>query len=603
MRSRPRYARHAALIVALVVACLLAVAPGVSGQDAAPAVTELEFALASARNHGDEAAQYERARNYRSAVQHYQRAVNELANYVERSPESPGRPRQSFNVYWMLGSARLDLARAWILSGLGQGGSAVEQARFVAILAAAKQDLLSALQIDANETTAAGGGAEERGWKLRSALAWHAILEGDATTARAETQRANASNPDNPYAPALERTIAALSVAGGSDSRERSGTRLSANLPDDVIAALRSVIDVGNFIAAAGPEFAMNIAMRGAVTCPPAFTGTCYPVWFGTNRKPVDPSQASKGFTGEYDDEIRYGKRIVFIPKSHRTGEVGSPLWRRLLTRTDDRIEVGPSTVLSEQAFAREIRDVLGKLDPADRHVLVFIHGYKTSFDAASRHAAQLGFDLKVPGITMLYSWPSRGNVSDYVADIESVEASEEHIAQFLVNAAALADRGQVHIIAHSMGNRGLLRAMHRATAQAAIRSGVRFGKIFLAAPDVDVKLFRQLASIYPQISERTTLYVGDQDMAIAASEWFSREPRAGSVPPLTLVPGIDTIRVRGASLFRLGHNFVAEDVNVLRDISTLLYGKDPPGRRGERNGWPVLDRTAKGGGAWVIGD
>ena len=602
MRSRPRYARRAPVIAAFAVVCLLAVSPGVSGLDAVPAAAELELALASARNHGDEAAQYERARNYRSAVQHYQRAVNELASYVERSPASPGRPPHSFNVHWLLGSARLDLARAWVLSGLGQGGSAVEQARFVAILAAAKQDLLSGLQIDANETLA-GGGAEERGWKLRTALAWHAILEGDATTARAEAQRANASNPDNPYAPALERAITALSVSGGSALGERAGTRLSANLPDEVVAALRSVIDVGNFIAAVAPEFATNVAMRGAAACPPAFTGTCYPVWFGTNRKPVDPAQPAKGFTGEYDDEIRYGKRIVFIPKSHRAGEIGSPLWRRVLTRTDDRIEVGPSTVLSEQAFGREIREVLGKLDPADRHVLVFIHGYKTSFDAASRHAAQLGFDLKVPGITMLYSWPSRGNVSDYVADIESVEASEEHIARFLVQAAALADRGQVHIIAHSMGNRGLLRAMHRTTAQAAIRSGVRFGKIFLAAPDVDVKLFRQLASIYPQISERTTLYVGDQDRAIAASEWFSREPRAGSVPPLTLVPGIDTIRVRGASLFRLGHNFVAEDLNVLRDISTLLYGKDPPARRGERNGWPVLDTTAKGGSAWVIGE
>jgi len=144
---------------------------------------------------------------------------------------------------------------------------------------------------------------------------------------------------------------------------------------------------------------------------------------------------------------------------------------------------------------------------------------------------------------------------------------------------------------------------MYRATAQAAIRSGVRFGKIFLAAPDVDGKLFRQLASIYPQISERTTLYVADQDRALAAMEWFSKEPRAGSVPPLVVVPGIDTIRVRGASLFRLGHSYVAEDINVIRDISTLLYGRDPPERRRERNGWPVPDRTPEGRGTWVIGN
>jgi esterase/lipase superfamily enzyme len=186
---------------------------------------------------------------------------------------------------------------------------------------------------------------------------------------------------------------------------------------------------------------------------------------------------------------------------------------------------------------------------------------------------------------------------------VENVEASEEHIAQFLVKAAALADRGRVHIIAHSMGNRGLLRAMYRATAQAAVRSGVRFGEIFLAAPDVDAKLFRQLASIYPQIAEHTTLYVADKDKALAALEWFSKDPRAGSVPPLLVMPGIDTIRVRGASLFRLGHSYVAEDINVIRDISTLLYANDPPERRRARNGWPVPDRTPEGRGTWIIGN
>ena len=55
--------------------------------------------------------------------------------------------------------------------------------------------------------------------------------------------------------------------------------------------------------------------------------------------------------------------------------------------------------------------------------------------------------------------------------------------------------------------------------------------------------------------------------------------------------------------LFQLGHDFAATDLKVLRDISTLLYGKDPPARRGERNGWPVLEATASGVRAWVIGE
>lgn len=361
--------------------------------------------------------------------------------------------------------------------------------------------------------------------------------------------------------------------------------------------------------AAAEPAPVAPPRMRGVspardvdARCPPEFSGTCYPVWFGTNRKPLDAGDAAKGFGADFDERLHFGKRIVRIPSSHRPGELGSPLWRRLLTRVDDRIKVEPATVLAEAAFAREVRAFLAGLDASDRNVLVYIHGFNTSFDDAARRAAQLGFDLQVPGITVLYSWPSRGSVSGYLSDLSSIEASEEYIAEFLVRVTALADRGKVHIIAHSMGNRGLLRAMHRATTQAALRSGTRFGQIFLAAPDVDAKLFRQLASVYPQVAERTTLYVADHDKAIAVLEWLGDSRRVGGAPPVLVLPGIDTVRVRGASLFQLGHSYVAEQLDVLRDIRAQLYLQESPEARRKRHGWPVPDETAGADGAWVIG-
>ncbi len=343
-------------------------------------------------------------------------------------------------------------------------------------------------------------------------------------------------------------------------------------------------------------------SFRGDATCPPEFSGTCYPVWFGTNRKPLDATDPGKGFGAETDDRIHFGKRIVRIPSSHRAGELGSPLWKRLLLQVDDRITVDPATALSSDAFSRDVRKFIAGLDPADRNVLVYIHGFNTTFDDAARRAAQLGFDLKVPGITVLYSWPSRGSVSAYLADLSAIEASEAQIAEFLVGVAALADRGKVHIIAHSMGNRGLLRAMHRATTQAALRTGTRFGQIFLSAPDVNVDLFRQLASVYPQVAERTTLYVADQDKALAALEWVTEGSRVGGAPPVVVLPGIDTVRVRGSSLFRLGHSYFAEEPDVLRDIRAQLYWHESPERRRLRFGWPVPDDARNAIGAWVIG-
>jgi esterase/lipase superfamily enzyme len=352
----------------------------------------------------------------------------------------------------------------------------------------------------------------------------------------------------------------------------------------------------------ASADAARMRSFRGDAPCPPEFSGTCYPVWFGTNRKPLDAADPARGFGGEFDDTVHFGKRIVRIPSSHQPGELGSPLWKRLLLRVDDRITVDPATALAPDAFSRDIRAFIAGLDPNDRNVLVYIHGFNTSFDEAARRAAQLGFDLKVPGITVFYSWPSHASVGAYLADLSAIEASEEHIADFLVRATTLVDRGKVHIIAHSMGNRGLLRAMHRATTQAALRSGTRFGQIFLSAPDVDANLFRQLASVYPQISDRTTLYVADQDKAIAALEWMTEGGRAGGAPPVIVMPGIDTVRVHGSGLFRLGHSYFAEEPEVLRDIRAQLQWKEPPEQRRARYGVPVRDDAPGASGAWVIG-
>jgi esterase/lipase superfamily enzyme len=398
--------------------------------------------------------------------------------------------------------------------------------------------------------------------------------------------------------------LAACATPGSTDDQPAPAPTAAAPAAPPSVAVPPSVdsqVAQAAAAAVAADEAAQKMrALSG--DCRAEFSGTCYPVWFGTNRKPLDRNNPSAGFGSEPDERLHFGKRIVRIPLSHRPGELGSPLWQRLLTGVDDRLTVDPAMVLSEDAFVRDVRSFLGALDPRDRNVLVYIHGFNTSFDEAAKRAAQLGFDLKVPGITAFYSWPSLANITAYSGDLSRIEASEQFLADFLVRTTTLVERGKVHLIAHSMGNRGLLAAMHRATTQAALRTGVRFGQIFLAAPDVDARSFAQLASVYPLAAEHTTLYVADQDKALLALEWATAEARAGGAPPVLVLPGIDTVRVRGWSLFRLGHSYVAEDASVLRDIRTVLHWQEPPERRRVRNGWPLPDDTPGARGAWVLG-
>ncbi len=228
-----------------------------------------------------------------------------------------------------------------------------------------------------------------------------------------------------------------------------------------------------------GPEV-LNLERGGPS---PETAGAVYPVWFGTNRKPV-----GDGFTGERHDRTTFGRALVYVPEAHRFGETGTSFWRRLLRfdLRDDHLRLQGVETRERQAFFTEINEAMqAARESGERpHALFFLHGYNVSFEDAAIRAAQLGVDLKVPGATAFFSWPSRGSVAAYPADEATIEASEPAITDFLVDFTANCGAEKVHVIAHSMGNRGLLRALQRIAANVQTRGKVKFGQIFLAAPD-----------------------------------------------------------------------------------------------------------------------
>jgi esterase/lipase superfamily enzyme len=327
-----------------------------------------------------------------------------------------------------------------------------------------------------------------------------------------------------------------------------------------------------------------------------------YEVWFGTNRAPIDASDASTGFSNERDPDgnVHYGTCSVYIPRAHQLGSIGTAFWKRWLKLkfTDDHVRlqrIRPFGAADE--FFAALGAEVGSLPVEnERAVLVYIHGYNTTFEEAALRAAQIGFDLKVPN-TAFYSWPSKATVAGYPADIARVEASEPQIADFLKALVARVGATQVHVIAHSMGNRGFARAIARITSLASATSGIRFGQIILAAPDVDVDLFKQLAAAYPSICDRTTMYVSARDKALEMSSWLQDSHRAGFTPPVTVLDGIDTVEVTDIDLTLLGHGYFAGARAVLSDIKDLLDGSKPPEKR-----LAISSKIAGGAKYWVIG-
>jgi esterase/lipase superfamily enzyme len=335
----------------------------------------------------------------------------------------------------------------------------------------------------------------------------------------------------------------------------------------------------------------------------PEQAGVKYPVWYATNRKTTQPVDDCRTAFSTPDSlavrgEVTYGKCFVDIPESHILGTTARSYCDRLLNRNADVVLMGDhkpfKTFNAYLSDIKEALDVYSKVN-GKKDVLVFIHGFNVSFQDAAIRAAQIGYDLRGPAsVTALYSWPSSPRNSQlvtlplgYTADEASIEASEQYLADFLIGLArGLGPKKRVHIIAHSMGNRGLLRGLFGAVTQAEAKSRVRFGKIFLAAPDVDVDVFKRLAKVYPRVSERTTLYVSKRDEALGLSHVVHGYPRAGNMIPPIVSVGIDTVDASNVATNFLGqigadtsevylnHSTYAKSAPLLCDIRLALDGQ-----------------------------
>lgn len=326
------------------------------------------------------------------------------------------------------------------------------------------------------------------------------------------------------------------------------------------------------------PESFMSFDMASPE---PGIGGALYPVWFGTNRK---PAANGASFTHERHTATTLGRVLVHIPYAHRAGETGSSLWKRLrrLDLRDDRLRVHHVEPRDRTAFFAELNATMqdARDDGDVPHALLFLHGYNSSFEEAAIRAAQIGFDLQVDGATAFFSWPSHGTLTGYTADEAAIEASESAITRFIVDFVGQCGAEKIHVIAHSMGNRGFLRALQRIAADAETRGKVKFGQIFLAAPDIDRDLFLDLAYLYPEHGERTTLYASSGDLAVHLSAKVHGAPRAGYLGPYTLTPGVDTVTVPDFDIDRLGHSYFAQAERLMHDIRDLMHRGAPPSQR-----------------------
>ena len=328
-------------------------------------------------------------------------------------------------------------------------------------------------------------------------------------------------------------------------------------------------------------------------------------VFYATNRRDRGAALAVDRYSGDRGSKLRYGTIDADIKTEPELK------WLRALAvykiipalKPEKEVRVRSVTPMELTAWRQELASELAlpgesgvSGNTPKPGVLLFIHGFSVSFKDAAMRTAQLAADLAFRGAPMFYSWPSKGNVGNYLADKESARASVIHLKSLLQELAALPGSPPVYVIAHSMGNEVLVSALQSLYLEANDLPA-SFKEIVLAAPDVDAERFEtEHAKIIVHAQPRVTLYGSTTDLALNVSGDLQDARRLGDTNTgVTIFPPMDTIDATAAKIDFLGHSYYGDSQTVMSDLFNLIRNGLPPS---ERFGL-VRTRAEQGGTYW----
>lgn len=254
--------------------------------------------------------------------------------------------------------------------------------------------------------------------------------------------------------------------------------------------------------------------------------------------------------------------------------------------------------------------------DRRQGRVLLYVHGYRETFETTSKDAAQIARMTGFDGPVIEYSWPSQGQVLKYAVDETNMYHDVRHFGDFL---RTLADRPwvkEIVIVSHSLGARLVIPAVTTAD-RLSRRAGrtTNISNLILASPDIDRETFERdivddvLAPERVERGRHMTIYVSLRDKALAASRVLHGYPRLGSpycfdpfeaadlkargLPQrcyVKAVPGVTVIDTTEVSRGSTGHSNFLRSAVACRDFVDVIAGKNS---RPERvaTAWPHVFR------------
>ena len=328
------------------------------------------------------------------------------------------------------------------------------------------------------------------------------------------------------------------------------------------------------------PHAAYVADLRCSAETGAAVDGTALPLFFVTSRLP-DCRTDTIVLLNHRGDKVRYG-RFATPRESEESGK------KKLRT---------PMAFQAESDWWQALQ---AETDRRQGRVLLYVHGYRETFDTTSKDAAQIARMTGFDGPIVEYSWPSQGEVLKYAVDETNMYHDVSNFRTFL---RSLADRPwvkEIVIVSHSLGARLVVPAIGSADrlSRRAERTG-NISNIILASPDIDRETFERdiideaLAADRVALGRRITVYASLKDKALALSRALHGYPRLGSpycFDPFEAadlkakglpvrcypaqVPGLTVIDTTDVSRGSSGHGDFLRSAPACRDFIDIIADK-----------------------------
>ncbi|MQY46179.1 alpha/beta fold hydrolase [Rhizobiales bacterium RZME27] len=165
-------------------------------------------------------------------------------------------------------------------------------------------------------------------------------------------------------------------------------------------------------------------------------------------------------------------------------------------------------------------------------HALVFVHGFNNRYEDSVFRLAQIVHDSGMQATPILFTWPSRAELTGYEYDKESTNYSRTALEQSLRVLAADPAVKDITILAHSMGTWLAMESLR----QMGIRDGhvnSKIDNVILASPDIDIQVFAKQFAEMGDPKPKFTIFVSQDDRALAASSFITGNvSRLGAIDP-----------------------------------------------------------------------